>query len=260
MNDLKIVDSNVHLGRWPFRRLPGDEPAELVARLRERGVVEAWAGAFDGVFHRDLAGVNARLAEECGRHGGLLIPFGSVNPALPGWERDLADCRERWNMPGVRLHPGYHGYTLDDERFAAMLAAAAEQKLIVQIAVSLEDERTQPALARAPQIDTAPIVSLLRRHPAAKVQLLNALRSANAGPILDVVAAGIVYVDIAMLEGLAGIERLLRTFPLDRIAFGSHSPFFIFESARLKLEESRLTPAQREAITQNNARVLLPRA
>ncbi len=36
-----IVDTNISLSRWPFRRLPGDEPEKLVATLRHRGVVQA---------------------------------------------------------------------------------------------------------------------------------------------------------------------------------------------------------------------------
>ena len=34
-----IIDTNVNLSRWPFRRLAGDETADLVARLRQRNVV-----------------------------------------------------------------------------------------------------------------------------------------------------------------------------------------------------------------------------
>src|SRR5262249_34048486 len=43
-----FVDVNVNLSRWPFRRLKGDEPAELVAKLRSQNVVQAWAGSLDG--------------------------------------------------------------------------------------------------------------------------------------------------------------------------------------------------------------------
>src|SRR5207249_2425279 len=79
-----IVDTNVSLSRWPFRRLGGDETAQLVARLRQRQVAQAWAGSFDGIFHRDIAGVNARLANDCRAYGqAMLLPFGSVNPKLP---------------------------------------------------------------------------------------------------------------------------------------------------------------------------------
>jgi predicted TIM-barrel fold metal-dependent hydrolase len=73
-------------------------------------------------------------------------------------------------------------------------------------------------------------------------------------------STGEVYVDIAMLEGIGGIEKLLADVPLERVLFGSHSPSFYFEAAQLKLQESQLSAAQRSAITQENAWRLLPLA
>src|SRR5204863_6795783 len=66
---LMIVDVNVSLSRWPFRRLRGDELPELVSMLQARGVTQAWAGSFDALLHKDMAGVNERLAADCARHG-----------------------------------------------------------------------------------------------------------------------------------------------------------------------------------------------
>ena len=64
-----------------------------------------------------------------------------------------------------------------------------------------------------------------------------------------------VWLDIAMLEGVGGVEGLLKDWPADRVVFGSHAPFFYWESARLKLQESELTPDQLAAITHGNARL-----
>jgi hypothetical protein len=44
-----IIDTNVNISCWPFRRLAGDEIPDLVARLRKQNVEQAWAGNFDGI-------------------------------------------------------------------------------------------------------------------------------------------------------------------------------------------------------------------
>src|SRR5262245_4006067 len=129
-----IIDTNVHLGQWPTRRLKyGDTPA-LVAKLRKHRIEQAWAGSFEGLLHKNLLAVNERLAAECRDKGeGMLVPFGSVNPVLPDWEEDLRLCHEVHRMPGIRLHPTYQNYTLDHPDIPRLLAMASERGLIVQL-------------------------------------------------------------------------------------------------------------------------------
>ena len=119
----EIIDTNVHLFQWPFRRLKYDRTEALVRKLRRHRIAQAWAGSFESVLHKQLDGANRRLADECREHGGgLLIPIGSVNPVWPDWEEDLRRCHEQYQMRGIRLYPAYHGYVLDHPELLRLLA------------------------------------------------------------------------------------------------------------------------------------------
>lgn len=253
-----LVDVNVYLSRWPFRRLPGDEPPALVAKLRAHGVVQAWAGSFDALLHRDMAAVNARLADACRRHGdGLLVPFGAINPKLPGWEEDLDRCRGEYAMPGIRLHPNYHGYKLDDHDLARALERASDRGLVVQIAAMMEDERTQHPLVRVPHVDLTPLIELAGSLPRLRLVLLNAFRLFPPKTMESLAARPNVSFEIATLEGVGGVGNLIGKIGADRILFGSYYPFFCFESAALKLKESAVEGADLAAITSGNAKKVM---
>ena len=255
-----IVDTNVYLSRWPFRRLHGDEPLELAAKLKQHDVTQAWVGSFDAVLHKDLAAPNARLADDCRTYGeGQWLPFGSVNPILPDWQEDLRRCHEDHKMRGIRLHPNYHGYQFDDPRFAELAGLAAKRGLIVQIALNMEDARTQHPLVRVAEVDTAPLLAVVRKTPGLKLVILNRKRQPSGKLLGRLSYSGEVYLDFAMLEGVGGINGLLEGLPEDRVLFGSYFPFFYFESALLKVKEAGLDESQENAILEGNARRVLER-
>lgn len=253
-----MIDTNISLERWPFRRFVDDAPDRLVAKLKTRGVTQAWAGSFDGLFHRDIAAVNQRLADACQQFGrDFLKPFGTVNPVLPDWHDDLRRCHEVHKMPGIRLHPNYHGYTLDDPRFAELLSLASERGLIVQLALSMEDERTQHALHLVPHVDPKPLAAIVAKQRKLKLVLLNAFRSLPVLKAAEVAQAGQVWFDIAMLESVAGVAKLVEQVSPKRVLFGSHAPLFYFESAELKLIESGVPESVLTQIRSENAERLL---
>ena len=254
----ELIDVNTYLARWPLRHLPGEDTADFVSRLRRHGVVQAWVGSVEGLLHRDMATVNARLADECRRYGdSLLVPFGSVNPKLADWQDDLRRCVEEHRMPGIRLHPNYHGYKLDDPDFAKLLRLAAERGLLVQLALIMEDERTMHPLLRVEPTSVTGLAGLLKQTPGLRLVLLNSQRVLGGRVLADLMAAGEVYVEIAMLEGVGGVAKLLTQVPPNRVLFGSYTPLFYCESALLKLHESPLSDEQLGAIRGVNARRLL---
>jgi predicted TIM-barrel fold metal-dependent hydrolase len=254
---MMTIDTNAYLGRWPFRRLPCDETSRLLGRLDRHGVAQAWVGALEGVFHRDLGGVNLRLADECQRHPGRLVPFGSVNPKLPDWQEDVRRCADQFHMPGIRLHPNYHGYTLADPVFAEVLGAADKRGLIVQLVARMDDPRVQHPLVPVANVDLAPLAGVLERFPELRLVVLNGAEQARSEALRKLVSAGRVWFDFATLDGLGCVERLLKSVPHTRVVFGSHLPLFAMESAVLKLKESALPEEQETAIRHGNAQRLL---
>jgi hypothetical protein len=255
-----IIDTNVHLHHYPTRRVRGDEPAELVAWLKKQSITQAWAASFNGLLYKDLSAVNARTAEDCKRHGsGILVPFGVVNIALPGWQEDLRRCHEVHGMPGIRLYPGYHGYNLDDPLLPGLFAEATKRKLIIQIALNIEDERTQHRMLRVAPVALKPLPALLASVPGAHVMLLNERTAlANQAAFLKQIptTVDLVY-DTAMIEQVEGVARAVAAAGRNRIALGSHAPFYYLDAALLKMREANLPTADANAVLFENAQRLL---
>ena len=74
-------------------------------------------------------------------------------------------------------------------------------------------------------------------------------------PVLQRLVAAGVWFEVASLERIAGIESLLQKMPGMRLTFGSYAPFFYFEAALLKLQESALTVEQLAAVCHRNAQL-----
>lgn len=244
-----IIDCNVAIGRWLFREL---RPAALIGKLQANNVAKAWVGSFEALFQRDLAQVNALLAEKCTEFP-VLRAVGSVHPKLPSWRDDLKRCAEEHGMKAIRLHPNYHGYALDDPDFGELLEQATERKMLIQIVAQMEDERTQHPLMQVKPVDLKPLRAALEKVPEARVMVLNANRAMS----MTALRGCPVWIDIAMLEGVGGIENLLTDWPLERLVFGSHAPLFYWEAAKLKLQESELSQEQMRAICSANAQGLM---
>jgi uncharacterized protein len=168
-------------------------------------------------------------------------------------------------MPGLRLYPAYHGYTLDHPEFARMLHEAAKRGMLVQIVMRMEDERVHHVALNIPAVNVSPLPEVWKKVPQAKVQLIN-----SAGPLLGNNVSALVrdtqiMFDIAATEGNGGVGRLIEganpsyrgAIPVDRLTFGSHAPFFPCESALMKLFESPLALEQLEKLMHANARRLI---
>ncbi|MGH7944849.1 MAG: amidohydrolase family protein [Opitutaceae bacterium] len=264
-----IVDTNVNLFDWPFRKLKYRETDALIAKFKKHRVIEAWAGSFEALFHKDINGVNERLARECRDKGaGLLRPFGTVNLAWPDWEEDLRRCHESFKMPGVRIYPGYQPFDLTHPGLTRLVAATRERGLLLQIVFGMEDTRVHHPIITVGTVLATPLVAVLKAEPQARVQLLHFSGNIQGADMRALMAGTGAMIDLSRWEGNGAVGRMIGTapgmttarVPVDRVLFGSHAPYFPLETALLKLIESPAGAEQLHAIMQGNARRLLPRS
>lgn len=249
-----LVDTNVSLFQWPFRRLPLDETPALVDRLKELGVTEAWAGSFEAILHRDLSSVNQRLADAC-RDVPELRPVGAINVSLPDWQTDVRRCVDDLGIRILRIVPGYHGVSLRDGRLVELARVATDRGCCLQLCVTLEDRRTQHPLVRVPDIDLSSLGALVAAVPGLRLQLLNATLGQLRSGRLDELPT--VCVDTARVDGTDGLVQLLQMLPVERILFGSHAPFLIPEAALLRIEETEPAAEACRGMLGDSARAFL---
>ncbi|MDF1746118.1 MAG: amidohydrolase family protein [Gimesia sp.] len=250
-----FIDTNISLFSWPFRRLPLDNTQKLVHKLRSLGIAQAWAGSFEGILQRNIAAVNLRLADEC-KGFPELVPIGSINPTLPNWENDLQRCSEIHNMPAIRLHPNYHGYTLEDPRLVQLLKQATLKGCFVQIASALEDVRTQHSKLQVPDVDLTTLPALMKSVPGARVQILNARPRPDL--LKKLANTPGIFFDTARIEATDGVPTLMQHLPPERVMLGTHAPFLIPEAALLRVHESsKLDTTSLQSLLSKNAEKLL---
>src|SRR3954454_8983070 len=138
---IRLIDANAWLGHYPFRPVPHHTPDGLLRLMDRHGIERAVVSSLHAVFYGDPQCGNEELARWVSPHRDRLIPCATLNPEYPEWPEDLRQCREDWDMRGVRLFPAHHRYALNSPATVDLVEAAATAGLHVAIPLRLEDRR-----------------------------------------------------------------------------------------------------------------------
>lgn len=87
--------------------------------------------------------------------------------------------------------------------------------------------------------------------------LLNAGNKILSPPVSSLIKDKRIWTDFAMLEGVFGIERVVKALGSERIMLGTHASFYAVESSILKLKESQLSTEIEAKLKSQNAVGLL---
>jgi predicted TIM-barrel fold metal-dependent hydrolase len=236
---MTLTDHNALIGPYPFRRLPEPTPGRLLAEMDRLGITLAWVGHLPSAFYADAASGNDELFAALKPHRGRLLPVPAVNPAFPGWEREVERAVDA-GAPAVRTYPSHYGFDPAGRAMAALCAAGAEAGLEVVLTVRFEDARQRHALDVAPDLIGAAIRAVVRSDPRVRLLVTAADRAfveeVHFGSTPEEEAR--IRWDISWIWGPPEdhLAQLFRTVGRERFVLGTHFPLRLPEAALTKLE------------------------
>lgn len=184
-------------------------------------------------------------------------PLASVHPEDPqaaDWIGRIADA----GLVGIKLHPMYQSFAVDDERMDAVYAAAAEAGLLVtfhcgrDIAYPPDDDRAAPRRVR----------NVLDRHPGLTVVATHLGGWRDWDAVEECLLDQDVYFETSFTLGHLAAERaadMIRRHRPDRLVFGSDWPWNEQSAEKLRIHSLRLPEDLEERLLRTNAAELLGR-
>ncbi len=251
------IDALTFIGPWPFRRLKIRSADELVKELDRLGLDKALVSNYQGVFYKDSLIAAEELMEEIHPYRERLIPVPSLNPSIYGWEADLVDI-VNMGVPGIRLIPGYHGYTLEDKLLSNFLQLVKENNLFLQVLARIEDERQHHWLTHVGQVSLRSLQDLVYGNKDIPF-IISGLRYLEIVTFLrELPEDSQTLADISWIKGqVLPIDELIDMGLGKRLVLGTGQSFHYGDSALLMVERLE-DNTQKEDILKNNMERLFP--
>jgi len=183
-----------------------------------------------------------------------IIPFPSLCPTAPEAEAQARQVAAE-GFRGIKLHPYYQQFVLDDERAAPVYAAAAECGLTILMHAGFDI-----AFPRDRVADPAKLIRVLEQHPQLR------LIAAHLGGWMDwdevetKLLGRPVYFDVSTCFDFmdrAQADRILRGHRPEFLLFGSDSPWVDQQRTIEAVHSFGLPPETEARVLGGNAAALL---
>lgn len=232
-----MIDCNMFIGHWAFRRLRKNDVGGVLGMMDQFGLDRACVASADAILYKDCHAGNEKLFEETRGHEDRFWLYATLNPAYPGWERDLTQCVDM-GFRAVRLYPRYHGYKLDGREAALIIEAASEANLPISIPCRIEDNRQRHWMDTPEDVDPHEVLALAEAHHKAAFILTECLLPWSAeSDVWRRLRSVNFYVEMSRMTSVLGknLQIAIENLGADRVLFGTGFPFKTPSPAFLKL-------------------------
>ncbi|MFA5204437.1 MAG: amidohydrolase family protein [Lentisphaeria bacterium] len=197
-----------------------------------------------------VPGINARAI--AGNRWPVLS-LGTVHQATPEPARVLEELHAA-GVPGIKLHPEYQGFDLDDPRLTPVWAACVRLGLVV-VMHGGEDIAFTPPCHGSP----AAIRDLLAAHPGLKLVAAHFGGWRQWAGVRQMLLGKPLWLDLSFTFDYvpdADIVEMIRRHGVARVLFASDAPWADPAAVLAAVRRLPLTPAERDAILWDNAAAL----
>lgn len=251
----RAVDLTAFIGQWPTRLQIRMDAVEISAMADRFGLEGVCVSHIASIFGFDTRSGNEVLLEETSADG-RLWPFVILDPTEPGWELEL-NWAIREGARGVRLVPGYHGYSLLHPEAKKMADAVAAEGLPLHVCVRLEDERLQHPRLPTIAVPFHEVAEFIRPHPDVPI-VLSGMRYQEwhsiSAHLNDGETADRVLLDMWFTNGpIAAIADISQSGMSARIGYGSCAPIQTPEATVLQIAAAAISEESRAALSRGNA-------
>lgn len=181
-----------------------------------------------------------------------VVSFGTIHPEYMEWEQELQRLRKH-GIRGIKLHPDFQGFRLDDPRLLPIIESAQHDFLfMVHVGDTLPPEENPSCPYKmAALLDAFPKARFIAAHLGGYLHWEHALNSIIGRNIYIDTSSSVEYIAPATLH------TIFKKHPRDHILFGSDYPLFDPAIEREKLQRyAKLTTKELEEILGNGANAL----
>lgn len=183
-----------------------------------------------------------------------ILCFGSVHPDAPDAVEEL--CRiKRLGLRGVKLHPDYQGFFIDDRKMDAIYDAISELGLPVTFHTGRD-----PVSPNAVHASPAAVLKTAQRFPKMKIIAAHLGGMAMYDEAEELLASKDVWLDTAMCARFCPteqFERIVTKHGSERVLFASDCPWSRSCDEFQYIERTRLSSSEKENIYWRSATDLL---
>ena len=223
-----IIDIHGHLGNINFAPFWQADAATLEKYCTEAGVDKLCVSASRSIMY-DVKEGNYEL-DKALKETEKLLGYVVYDPIFPESAEDIALLKSNAKFRGVKIHPDYHGYSLDSKRCRDKVEAIADQTPMMLFHVScMPGTGFSPALTVAEIASHHPDTQFVLAHMAGTYQNGNYPYYPNLDSLEKVmeVAGDNVFVDTAhyLMYVYPGVmEKMYSLAGADHIVFGTDVP------------------------------------